>query len=234
MSPDQILDDLTYRQYRISRESSPDITPRSWGFVYGPVWEALEERYQRDAARGQGKVPLLPYQAHGVRAMVSEALRFIESTEIRDAWQDSDAEITGLWEEDGCWFRIRPDILSVDRRVHINYKTTTDASPEAFSRQLSRMGYDFSDAFYRRGIQQITGRDPTSLLLAQSTEPPYECSLHGCHETLREIADARVEEVIALWKQCMKSNKWPSYGSRVHWAIPASWQIKEHEERMAA
>jgi hypothetical protein len=50
MSPDQILDDLTYRQYRISRESSPDITPRSWGFVYGPVWEALEERYQRDLA----------------------------------------------------------------------------------------------------------------------------------------------------------------------------------------
>jgi hypothetical protein len=50
MSPDKIFDDLTYRQYCISRNSSPDITPRSWGFVYGPAWESLEERYQRDQA----------------------------------------------------------------------------------------------------------------------------------------------------------------------------------------
>jgi len=195
-------------------------------------WRKDAAKSARDAARGQGKTPLLSHQAHGVRAMVAAALKFIESSEIRNDWQDSDAELTGLVEDDGIWLRTRMDLCTVSRTVICDYKSTTDASPEGFSRQITRMGYHRQDAFYRRVAQLLTGNDPKFVFLAQSVEPPYECSLHSCDPSLREIADAEVERAIDLWRKCVKTKRWPSYGAGIHYALPTSWMIQEHEQRL--
>lgn len=195
-------------------------------------WKKNEAKAMREAARGRGKTPLLTHQAAGVRAMVEAALRFLEGSEIRDYWQDSDAELTGIWEEDGVWCRMRTDLLSVDRRAIVDYKSTGSASPEAFSRQIVRMKYHIQDAFYRRGVQQIAGSDPHFFFLAQSTKPPYECSLHACDPALRDIGNYEVERAIGLWRQCIKANKWPSYGPRIHYAMPTTYMLTEHEMRL--
>lgn len=195
-------------------------------------WRKNEAKAMRDAARSRGKTPLLSRQASRVRAMVKAALKFIESCEISSDWQDSDAELTGLAEDDGVWLRMRSDIFSVDRTVIVDYKSTTDVSPEAFSKQIVRMGYHRQDAFYRHVAQLLTGRDPHFVFLAQSTEPPYECSLHGCHPSLREIASAEVARAIDLWRQCVQQKEWPSYGTRIHYAMPTSWMLTEHDQRL--
>jgi hypothetical protein len=72
------------------------------------------------------------------------------------------------------------------------------------------------------------------VFLAQSCEPPYECSLHGCDPALQEIADAEVERAIELWRECMTTKNWPSHGGRIHWALPPNYMMKEYEERLAA
>lgn len=53
MKPDQLFDELTYLQYCSSRKSAPDITPRSWSFVYGPAVDAMEARYQLEKASAE-------------------------------------------------------------------------------------------------------------------------------------------------------------------------------------
>lgn len=195
-------------------------------------WKKNEAKAMRDAARGRGKTPLLTHQAAGVRAMVEAALKFIAKSEIADYWQDSDAELTGVWEEDGVWCRMRTDLITVSRDVIIDYKSTKDASPDSFSRLLPRMDYHIQDAFYRRGVQHIAGTDPKFIFLAQSTEAPYECSLHACDPALKEIADGEVGYAINLWRQCMTKDSWPSYGGRIHHAIPSNYMMQEHEARM--
>ena len=94
------------------------------------------------------------------------------------------------------------------------------------------MAYFIQESFYRRIARDngITG--PRFVFLAQSVEPPHECSLHGCDPALQEIADAQVERAIRLWRQCVKANDWPSYGGRIHWAMPTSYMIAEHEQRL--
>lgn len=195
-------------------------------------WRKDAAKDMRNAARSQGKTPLLSSQASRVRAMVKAALKFIESSDIASDWQDSDAELTGLAEEDGIWLRMRSDIFSVDRSMIVDYKSTTDVSPEAFSRQIVRMRYHQQDAFYRRVAQLLTGRDPKFVFLAQSTESPYECSLHACDPALREIANAEVERAVAIWRECITKNKWPSYGGGIHFAMPTNYMIQEHEQRL--
>lgn len=195
-------------------------------------WKKNEAKAQRDAARSRGKTPLLTHQAVGVRAMVKTALDFIGVSRIRNAWQDSDAELTGVWEEDGIWLRMRADIFAVDRTAIIDYKSTTDVSPDAFARQIVRMGYHRQDAFYRRGGQAIAGTDPRFVFLAQSVEPPYECTLHECHPSLKEIADLEVESIVERWRVCVESNDWPSYENRINAVMPPTYLIAAHEERL--
>lgn len=195
-------------------------------------FKTKDARAKRDAARLAGKVPLLKKHRAAVVAMVSAAEAFIQHSDLAEHWANSDSELTAISEERGIWLRGRFDRITKNRRVGIHYKTTEDVSPEKFSSQITRMGYDFTEAFYRRIASNIGAVGHRGIILAQSVEPPHECSLHACDPSLQEIADAQVQRAIDLWTQCVKTKSWPSYGGRIHYALPTSWQIQEHETRL--
>jgi hypothetical protein len=179
-----------------------------------------------------GKVPLLAYQAGAVREMVGSAREFIEHSELAEYWRDAESEVTAVVLENGVWLRCRLDRATINRRVLMEYKSTEDAHPDSFSRLLVRLGYHIQDAFYRRIVRNLGTVGPRFAFVAQSTEPPYECSLHGCDPALQEIADFQVERAINIWRDCMAKKSWPSYGGRIHWAMPSSYMIQEHEMNM--
>lgn len=195
-------------------------------------WRKNEAKAKRDAARVAGKIPLLKRHRDDVVAMVAAAEAFIQHSEIAAYWPDADSELVGIALEDGVWLRCRFDRIAKNRRFLVGYKTTEDVSPEVFSRQITRMGYDIEDAFYRRIARDLGTTGPRHVFLAQSCEPPYECSLHGCDPSLQEIADAEVERAIHLWRICSTTKAWPSYGGRIHYALPTNWQIQNHEMQL--
>lgn len=195
-------------------------------------WRTKAAKELRGAAYAEGKTPLLKRHHDAVMAMVGVARAFIAQSEIAPYWQDAESELTGVVLEDGIWLRCRFDRITKNRRFIFDYKSTESASPEVFSRQITRMGYHIQEAFYRRVARALGATGPRFAFLAQSVEPPYECSLHGCDPALQEIADAEVERAIRLWRECMTRKEWPSYGGRVHWAMPTSYMIQAHELRL--
>lgn len=199
-------------------------------------WTNNAIRAARDNAYGLGKTPLLKSHYGDVRRMVDVALAFIAESEIAEFWNADDAqsESTLIWQERDVWLRSRLDRLSIAKRFIGDYKSTTDVSPDGFSRQITRMGYHIQDAFYRRAAKALGIARPNFVFLAQSCEEPYECTLHDCHPALQEIADAEVSRAIEAWRLCMASNDWPSYGGRVHSAMPSAYMMQEHEMRLAA
>lgn len=202
--------------------------------VQADDWRTKAAKEQRDAARAAGKTALLAKHYDAVRDMADTALAFIAGSEISGFWyaEDAKSELTAIWQEGGIWLRCRFDRFTFARRFIGDYKSTTDASPEVFSRQITRMGYHIQDAFYRRGARALGVVDPHFCFVAQSCEEPYECSLHACDPALQQIADAEVERAIELWRECVKANDWPSYGGRIHWAMPTTYMITEHEMRL--
>jgi hypothetical protein len=197
-------------------------------------WTNNAIRQARDSARAAGKTPILQRHFADVTAMVMEAEAFILKSEIAEYWRDAQSEMTGIALEEGVWLRCRFDKITRSRRFIFDYKSTTDAAPEPFSRLLIRMGYHIQEAFYRRVVRNLGNTGPRFVFIAQSCEPPYECSLHGCHTTLQEIADAQVERAIQLWRECLAKKQWPSHGGRIHWTTPPTYMLQEHELRMAA
>ena len=202
------------------------------GFTNNAIREA------RDLARANGLVPILPWDNAKLRTMVEVAQDFIADSELKGVWQQGKPEQTCIWQEPtlrgDIWCRSRMDWSTDDHRIGLDYKTTTDASPEAFIRQIARMNYDFQAAFYTRGLECYTGRRPAWVFLAQEVEAPYSCSLVGLSNAYLEIAAAKVRRAIELWGECLASGNWPAYDNRIHYAEPPSWAVREHEERTVA
>ena len=201
--------------------------------VDAPDWRTKAAQTARDEARSNGLTPILAKHDTAIKRMVTAAKTFIDTTEFEGIFQNGKPEQVLLWQEDDIWLRSMLDWLTTDRTVILDYKTTEDASPEVFSRQIARMGYDMQAAFYTRGLMALGLPEPRFIFLAQETSYPHACSLHTLTPALMEIANAKVQAAVDLWTDCIASGKWPAYTSRLCWAEPAAWQIAEMERMMA-
>ena len=194
-------------------------------------WRTKAAKEARDAARAEGKIPILVKQAAHLLKMVGTARDFLRSSEVGD--MTFKPEQTLAWQEAGTWCRARPDWLSDDHTIICDYKTTDDANPDAFIRQIGRMMYDTQAEFYSRGLEAVTGKRPLFVFLAQEIDPPYACSLIALSNAYLEIAHAKVERAIKTWGYCLKTGDWHSYTNRILYAEPPSWAMAEHERTEA-
>lgn len=195
-------------------------------------WKTKAAQEARKDARAMGKLPLLAYQATKVRWMVMAAQEYLASSKINTYWVDADSEVTGVWREQDIWLRCRFDRITKNHRFIMDYKSTEDVSPDGFSRQIIRMGYHIQEAFYRRCARALGATGPRFVFIAQSVEPPHECTLHGCDPALQEIADYEIEVAVRTWRECITKKSWPSYGGDIHMALPATYMIRNHEQRL--
>jgi PDDEXK-like domain of unknown function (DUF3799) len=198
-------------------------------------WRKNEAKAQRDAARAAGKLPVLSHYKPALFAMVKAAHDCIERSELRGILDTGRAEQTLVWQEktglgaeDRIWCRARLDLISEDRRVILDYKSTTDAHPEVFGRQIGRMGYELQSAFYTRALTctgNITHAPPTFVFLAQEITPPFACSLIGLSNSYCDIGYAKYNAALNMWSDCLTSDEWPGYGSRIMYVEPMPWQL---------
>lgn len=199
-------------------------------------WTNADIRAARDAALASGLVPVFPKVAAEVDAMVAEARAYLATlAKTEPAVHDlflaggGRSEVTIVWEEDGCLFRIRPDRLS--DAICGDLKTTGEtAEPGRWGRrQLFGMGYYVGAALYRRGILAATGKRVESVYLVQEQSAPYLCSLVGLDPIAIEVGDRKAARAIANWKRCMKTGDWPGYPSRVAYPEVPPWEAAQEE-----
>ncbi len=195
--------------------------------VDGDDWRKKEAREARDKARAEGKIPLLVDQYEKVKKMVKTARQAIfdcDELKIGSLNQQGDSDLSYLWKEDGTWVRIRPDWISEDRKIILDYKTTlASGNPEDVSRLILNMGYDIQAALYARGVKAIDGIDPKFIFIFQEVEEPYLCSFVGLPPDFMELGKSKCDYGIFLWRECMSTNQWPGYPQRVCWVDRPEW-----------
>jgi hypothetical protein len=162
--------------------------------------------------------------------MVLAAHAFIDTTELVGIFETGAPERTVLWQERDLWYRCRPDLLSADKRIVMDYKTTENASPEAFSKQIARMQYDVQSEFYTRGVFAVTEVEPTFIFLAQEIKAPFSCSLVALSNAYREVGRAKVSRAMKIWETCVRANSWPSYPNQICYAEPNAYQLADIED----
>lgn len=194
-------------------------------------WRKKDAKEARDAARTEGKTPLLVRQMHKVRAMVRAAKEYIAASEIPDVFSTGKPEVSLHWREGPTHCRGRLDWLTDDHRLVMDYKTTVSANPHSFVGMAIGYGYAMQEAFYRRGVKAVYGKEPAFVFLLQEKELPYACSLVAFDPAMQEIGDRQAEHALALWATYMQRNEWPGYPRRVAYLEPPAWYMARDDER---
>lgn len=191
-------------------------------------------RAARDDARASGKIPVLEDDFMNVRYMVEQAKKFLSDSEIANIWESGKPELTFTRKlQCGTWIKSRPDFITDDHEVIVDYKTTAHgANPEQFVRQIFSLSYDVQASLYSYMNELVYGIRPSFLFLVQSIEPPFECSLVGASESMIAVGIEKVKYAIRLWKKCLDNNEWPAYPGTVHWAEARAYDL-EFAERLA-
>ena len=197
-------------------------------------WRTKAAKELRDAAQAEGKFAILAHKYLEVERMVKAARQFMEATELALMLTDGFPERTVLWQEGDIWCKCRPDMLSMDQDVILDYKTTESAAPDVFSRQISRMDYDLQAEFYLRGLNAtVMDGEPEKrafVFLVQEIHAPYACSLVALSNAYRAIGQAKVKRALGMWSKCMAEDRWPGYRPDVLYAEPKPWDLAIGEE----
>lgn len=181
-------------------------------------WRTTAAKDERDAARLEGKLPILVKDFDVVSNMVETAQTTIGQSEVATDFSAAIPEQTLIWQESDIWLRCRPDKATPDWRVVFDYKTCAGtAHPAVWAKtSMVRYGYDLQAAINLRGVKALRlAKKTTFVFLVQEMEPPYALSIVSLAPSWITLADDKLRVAMSLWKGCTRKNEWPGYPSRV-------------------
>ncbi len=175
-------------------------------------YRGAEAREEREAARQAGKIPILANQWKRIELMVLSGQSQLKAhREAKDAFTGGKPEVTLIWQEGSVWCKARLDWLHDDYGKIDDYKTAANANPETLGRTIDNDGLDIQDAFYRRGIQVLTGIDPLFRFVFQEKSEPFPLCVVGLNPMWQTIGEKKRLFALELWEKCLSTNEWPGY-----------------------
>lgn len=122
----------------------------------------------------------------------------------------------------GVMLKIRPDYMltpcaAFPDGLIIDGKSTTDASPEAFSRSVWNLDYGMQAALYPMVYQAVfkTSKRPAFLWLAQEKDSPFGARYYSAGDDLIQHYERKILELLPMVAECQRTNQWPCYPETV-------------------
>jgi len=132
--------------------------------------------------------------------------------------------------------KIRPDYMlkpceDFPNGLIIDGKSTTDASPEGFARQVWNLDYGLQAAYYTavyRDVYRTAGR-PAFLWAAQEKDSPHAAAYYAAGADLIDHWDGRIARLLGLYAECDRRDTWPGYATAVGTLEMPAWAQKRME-----
>ena len=190
----------------------------------GNKWKEAKQQ-----AEQQGKI-LLTERDYDIALEIAESALFnSEFLRSRVSAKNfiSEASIFTTCKKTGMLIKCRPDGLLVPQDDKgkgeiLDIKTTQDASPEGFQRELRKYNYDLQIAFYLHTMRCASLPCSEMYLVAIEKTPPYAVGVHVLSEIYIKHAEKRMIQTLEKMKHAESSQNfstgWPEI-NQVH--LPA-------------
>jgi exodeoxyribonuclease VIII len=169
-------------------------------------WNSFKELYSKHKILKQNDFDIMQKMARQINAN-NLAKELISDCKFEHSifWTDPETKV---------YCKARPDIWHLSMIVDL--KTTRDASPAAFRRQIADYGYHIQAAMIQDAILNITGiliKD--FIYLAIEKEPPFALGIYQLDDKSIEYGKDEYKKLLFKYKECLYSNVWPSYPIKV-------------------
>lgn len=199
--------------------------------------KAGKEKYAAFLQEHEGKIILSLDDWQQVEAM-AEAIDRHPVAGGMFAKATPETSVFSLDEKTGELIKARPDLHIED--ILVDLKTTTDASPEAFSKVCWNFRYHVQAAFYLdiANTQDMgTEQHPkftAFLFVAVEKAAPYQVAVYCADEMMIMAGRAEYRRNLDLYHYCRRANKWPMYGDeRIQQISLPGWATRYLEKDFA-
>lgn len=199
-------------------------------------WRTNAAKEARELARASGKVPVLSATASKVADM-ARALRAHPIASRLLHPRSGEPEVSLFWrdEQHGVDRRGRVDWLRTPdadgRLILADYKTTTDASPDAIARSLWSYGYDMQAAWYRDLVVGLgLAKSAPFLFVFQEVAAPY--LVHVVEPAPDDLmrGEDKNRRALQLFADCTERDVWPGYNDTGITTVTApAWAARQFE-----
>lgn len=200
--------------------------------------EEFERRYVVfDGKRRAGKAWEAFEKENNARTILKED-EYAQAMAFRDAVRGDpvaqpylvggDREVTLVWvdPETGVLCKGRPDYVTRDG-VIVDVKTTKDASPFWFSRDVAKYQYHVQAAYYGDGYELITKREPRHVIIAVEAAEPRDVAVYRMSDPVIGPGRDAYRRWLKTLVECRQERRWPGYGNGFElelmlppWALP--------------
>lgn len=166
-------------------------------------------------AREGGLTPLKSAEVMQIEAMRAKIADKLVSLQID--LDPAHSEVVALAKIDGVHCRAMVDNAPGHPSVPLyDFKTTTDASPDAAMRAVMNYGYDVQAAHYLDTWKAATGEDRLFRFIFQEKEAPYEVAVIEVGPDSLAMARKKIARAREMWGNCLAVDDWPGYAPGVH------------------
>ena len=194
-------------------------------------YRTKESKEAKANAESLGKIPVK-------RADYDELMSAVEKirSEIKiyapDFFEEHDSELSVIDVDiHGVECQVRYDWAQVTKGNYMDLKSTTNAQPGKFERQLYDFGYDLQAVLYMMVAEKLTpelaGRIQWKWVVVENT-PPYTVSILEPSAECLWVGEQRLMRALETWRKCVEADYWPGYG-RNFVGAPAYVLKKEQE-----
>lgn len=163
----------------------------------------------KERARAEGAVPLLTKDLAKARAM-RDAVHADPLAHALLTLPGGAPEQTLIWREgdEGTWCRAMFDRLG---DPSVDLKTCDGVDDDHIIKAVWNYGYHVQRVFYGRGYRAVCGRDVGFYFVFVQKDPPHLVRVVELDVELQRIGEQKVDEALAVWRDCKASGEWPAY-----------------------
>lgn len=199
-------------------------------------YRTKDAQASRDAAYGDGKIPLLPSEYEDVLSMVIAIRRhpvagplFAKGTGMAEQslfWVD---ELTGVW----CRGRLdwMKPAATGGRLIVADLKTAAAADEESISKTVARFGYHQQADWYQSGVRALgIHADPAYVLVFVEKTPPHQVHVVQLDPYTLQLARLKNRRALEIYKACTDSGEWPGYPTDITTVSLPAWAERTESE----
>lgn len=201
--------DLGTAVHAMVLEDHLDLVARGPETRRGNAWKDAKA-----AADMAGQLLLTEGDFDQARAMADSLLKTDVGFRMADDSTINEMSVFATDPDIGIEIKTRPDSYWPEKGVIYDIKTTQDASPRGFAREVVKYNYAIQAAFYRR-VLMLSGMDAKQFVFAcVEKQPPYAVGVHILSDEYLEWADNQMMRTLDVIKQAQDDGTfdtgWPA------------------------